>query len=264
MSRPAGFLSLLAVLGIVAGCAGGGAGDTPGSDSGPIIGEVGAPRERARIHTELASTYIQTGNLGVALSEARTAVAADSGYAPAYNVLGLVYMELHENAPAEQAFERSLRLNPDDADANHNYAWFLCENQREEESLHYFLRAVRNPLYAAPQKSYVLAAVCAERKNNDKDALEYLQRALRLDPNYLPALLNLAQLKYRLGNFDEARALIGRYNKLADPTAQSLWLALRIERKRGDYTAATTYANQLRRRFAGSKEYQEMQKGQFQ
>jgi type IV pilus assembly protein PilF len=106
--------------------------------------------------------------------------------------------------------------------------------------------------------------VCAQRKNNDRDALEYLQRALRLDPNYLPALLNLAQMKYRLGNLDEARALIGRYNKLADPSAQSLWLALRIERKLGDSAAATTYANQLRRRFAGSKEYQEMQKGQFQ
>lgn len=263
MSRPLHVLLGGVVLGIVAGCAGGGASDVPGIDSGPTIGQVGAPRERARIHTELASTYIQAGNLGVALAEARTAVAADSSYAPAYNALGLVYMDLHENDRAEAAFERSLRLSPDDADANHNYGWFLCQTRREEESLRYFLRAVRNPLYAEPQKSYVLAAVCAQRKNDDRDALEYLQRALRLDPNYLPALLNLAQLKYRLGNLDEARTLIGRYNKLVEPTAESLWLALRIERKLGDYTAATTYANQLRRRFAGSKEYQEMQKGQF-
>lgn len=252
------------VLGIVAGCAGSGPSDVPGTDTGPVIGEVGAPRERARIHTELASTYIQRGNLGVALSEARTAIAADSSYAPAYNVLGLVYVELHENEKAEDAFRRSLRLSPDDADANHNYGWFLCRNQREEESLRYFLHAVRNPLYAEPQKSYVLAGVCAMRIKHDRDALEYLQRALRIDPNYLPALLNLAQLKYRLGDLDEARTLIRRYNKLVEPTAESLWLALRIERRLGDYTAATDYANQLRRRFAGSKEYQEMQKGQFQ
>lgn len=233
-------------------------------DTGPTIGEVGPPRERARIHTELASTYLQAGNLGVALAEARTAVAADSSYAPGYNALGLVYMDLHENDQAETAFERSLRLSPGDADANHNYGWFLCQTGREEESLRYFLRAVRNPLYAEPQKSYVLAAVCAQRKHNDRDALEFLQRALRLDPNYLPALLNLAQLKYRLGNLDEARTLVGRYNRLVDPTAESLWLALRIERRLGDYTAAATYASQLRRRFAGSKEYQQMQKGQFQ
>jgi succinate dehydrogenase / fumarate reductase flavoprotein subunit len=42
---------------------------------------------------------------------------------------------LRENDLAEEAFERSLRLNPNDPDANHNFAWFLCENRREEESI---------------------------------------------------------------------------------------------------------------------------------
>src|SRR5439155_98792 len=96
----------------------------------PVIERFGemlnGARERARIHTELAGSYYQRGNLGVALAEARTAIAADSSYAPAYNVLGLVYSDLRENGEAEGAFERSLRLNPNDPDANHNYAWFLC------------------------------------------------------------------------------------------------------------------------------------------
>src|SRR5262249_35603626 len=103
-----------------------------------------------------------------------------------------------------------------------------------------------------------------QRKGNDKDALEYLQRALRLDPNYPPALIGLAQLRYRRGELDEARALTGRYNKIVDPTSESLWLPLRIERKLGDSSAIANYATQLRRRFPGSKEYQEMQKGQFE
>ena len=38
---------------------------------------------------------------------------------------------------------------------------------------------------------------------------------------------------------------------------------LRAERKLGDSVASTGYANQLRRRFPGSKEYQELQKGRF-
>jgi type IV pilus assembly protein PilF len=56
---------------------------------------------------------------------------------------------------------------------------------------------------------------------------------------------------------------VGRYNKIAEPSAESLWLALRIERKLGDSSATTSYANQLRRRFSGSKEYQDLQKGRF-
>ena len=43
----------------------------PPADSGQIIGEVGAPRERARVHTELASAYFERGNMGVALEELR-------------------------------------------------------------------------------------------------------------------------------------------------------------------------------------------------
>jgi len=39
---------------------------------------------------------------------------------------------------------------------------------------------------------------------------------------------------------------------------------LRIERKLGDRGAERTYATELRRRFAGSKEYQQLQKGSFE
>ena len=266
MNRRLCALGLLGWLAVLIGCAGGPlSGDLPGqADGGAVIGEKAGARERARIHTELANAYYQRGNLGVALSEARIATAADSGHAPAYSMLALVYWDLRENDLAEEAFERSLRLNPNDPDTNHNFAWFLCQNKREEESIRYFMVAIRHPLYAEPQKSYVMAAVCAQRKNNERDAQEYLERALRLDPNYYPALINLAQIKYRRGELDSARGLVGRYNKLAEPTAESLWLALRIERTLGDSSTVTSYANQLRRRFPGSKEYQDLQKGRFE
>jgi type IV pilus assembly protein PilF len=257
-----GVAALLAAIAL-GGCASNKIGDVPEADTGAVIGEQAPPRERARIHTELAGSYYQRGNLGVALSEARIAVAADSGYAPAYNLLGLVYSDLRETERADDAFQKSLSINPNDPDANHNYAWFLCENKREPESIRYFLLAVRYPLYATPQKSYTMAATCSLRMGNDKEAGEYLERALKLDANYTPALINLAQLKYRRGELDGARNLIGRYNKIAEPTSESLWLAVRIERRLGDSAASSSYANQLRRRFPGSKEYQDLQKGRF-
>jgi type IV pilus assembly protein PilF len=62
---------------------------------------------------------------------------------------------------------------------------------------------------------------------------------------------------------DEARTLVGRYNKLVRPSAESVWLALRIERKMGSRLAESGYASQLRRDFAGSPEYQALQRGDF-
>jgi type IV pilus assembly protein PilF len=248
---------------LVAACAGAPAPDGPSVDTGTIIGEVGDPRNRARAHTDLASAYFQRGNMGVALEELRVATAADPGYAPAHSMFGLVYMELREDSLAAQSFERALRLAPNDADINHNYGVFLCQTKREPDSIKYFMQAIRNPLYAAPWRSYSAAGVCTLRANNPKEAELYFERALRLEPDEPASLLHLGQIRYQQGKMEEARKLVSRHNKLAEPSAESLWLALRIERRSGERVAAQSYANQLRRRFPGSAEYQALQRGNF-
>jgi type IV pilus assembly protein PilF len=232
-------------------------------ETGTIVGEVGDPRNRARVHTELAALYFERGNMGVALEELRTAAAADPSYAPTHSMFGLVYMDLRENQLAEQSFERALKLSPNDADINHNYGWFLCQTKREEASIKYFLAAIRNPLYPTPWRSYQAAGTCTMRTNNLKDAEEFFQRALKMEPDEPTSLLHLGQIRYRQGKFDEARRLVSRFNKLLKPGPESLWLALRIERKLGERVAEQSFANQLRRQFPASPEYQQMQRGEF-
>jgi type IV pilus assembly protein PilF len=251
-----------AIAVLIAGCAGREAGPTT-ADNGTIAGDPGEPRNRARVHTELAAVYYERGTMGVALEELRQATAADSSYAPAYGLYGLVYMELKENTSAQDSFERGLRLAPSDPDINHNYGWFLCQTGREKDSVRYFLQAVKNPLYGAPWRSYSAAGVCSLRVNNTRDAEDYFQRALKLDADEPTSLLKLADIRYRQGNNEEARKLMARYNKIASPSAESLWLALRIERRMGQRVAEQSYANQLRRRFPGSAEYQSLQRGQY-
>jgi type IV pilus assembly protein PilF len=251
----------LLLLALLAGCAS--HSDAPTVETGTIVGEVGDPRNRAKAHTELGAMYYQRGAMAIALEELRVATAADSGYAPAYSMLGLVYMDLKENRLAEENFERALRLSPNDPDINHNYGSFLCNAGREKESIQYFVQALRNPLYATPWRSYSSAGICSLRSNNVRDAEEFLQRALKLEPDDPPSLLKLGQIRYAQGNVEEARRLVSRYNKLLPPSAESLWLALRIERKAGQRVAEQAYANQLRRRYPTSDEYQSLQRGKF-
>jgi type IV pilus assembly protein PilF len=237
--------------------------EAPSADTGTIVGEVGDPRNRARIHTELAAAYYQRGNMGVALEELRIAAVADPSYAPAHSMFGLVYMDLREQQLAQQSFERALQLSPNDADINHNYGWFLCQTKREPDSIKYFLQAIRNPLYATPSRSYSAAGVCTMRTQNTKDAEQFFERALKMEPDETSALLNLGQIRYQQGKMEEARRLVSRYNKLADPSAESLWLALKIERRSGARVAEQSYATQLRRRYPASPEYQALQRGKF-
>ena len=237
--------------------------EVPTTDTGTMTGEAGEPRNRARVHTELASLYYARGNMGVALEELRVATAADPSFAQAHSMFGLVYMDLRENQLARASFERALALAPGDPDINHNFGWFLCQTGHERDSVRYFMQAVKNPLYPTPWRSYSAAGICTLRTNNLKDAEDFFQRALRLEPDDPSALLQLGHIRYRQGNLEEARRLVVRFNKLITPNAESLWLALRIERKLGERVAEQSYANQLRRRFPASPEYQALQKGDF-
>lgn len=247
-------------------CAGGPSGQTSSTqniETASSAGEVGDARNRARIRTELAALYYGRGSMAVALEELRAAAAADPTYATTQSMFGLVYAELRENKLAQQHFELALKLAPNDPDINHNYGTFLCQTARESDSIKYFLQAIRNPLYPTPWRSYAAAGLCALRTDNLGDAEELTGRALRLEPNDPTALLVMGQVRYRQSRYEDARALVTRYNRLQEPTAESLWLALRVERRLGERLAENNYANQLRRRFPESREYQALQRGAF-
>ena len=235
----------------------------PTPPGGMIVGEVSDARNRARLHTELASAYYGRGSMAISLQELRTAVEADSSYAPAYSMFGLVYMQLRETRLAEENFERAISLSPNDSDINHNYGWFLCQNERAPDSIKYFLHAIRNPLYPTPWRSYAAAGVCSQRMKNERQAEEFFERALRLEPDEPSSLLQLGRIRYGQGNLKEARRLVSRFNQVVLPTAESLWLGVRIERRLGERVAERNYATELRRRYPGSPEHQALQRGQF-
>ena len=120
-------------------------------------GSAGTPQQvttraqaSARIHTELAAKYYELGQLGIALEELQTALQSEPDYAPAFNLRGLVRMELREYQQADEDFRHSLRLDSTDAEAHNNYGWFLCQRGKEKDGIAHFIAAVKNPLYQTP------------------------------------------------------------------------------------------------------------------
>jgi type IV pilus assembly protein PilF len=255
-------LGLVCVL--VAGCATKPAFDTELRPETATSGEETQARARARIHTELAASYYQLGNMGVALDEVRQAVQSDPTYGPAHNAAGLVYAALKRDSQAEASFQRALSINGLDSDANNNYGRFLCERKREQESIRYFMAAVQNPLYRTPERSYINAGICARRQGDAKAAAGYFRQALQVRPNQPQALFNLAELEYEARNYDAARGHMNLLMRVAQPNAEALWLAVRIERTLGDVASAASYAQQLRKNFPDSKEARALGAGRFE
>lgn len=236
-------------------------GGTSLSDSGSA---GSASENRARVHTELGLAYFQAGRMAVALDEGGVALAADPKYAPAYNLLGLVHMFLRETAKARMNFEKGLSLAPGDPEINNNYGWFLCQSGQVREALPYFMVAVKNPLYQTPTKPYFNAGLCALKIQDDEAAEDYFSKAVMADAQNVQAIYRLAELRYRHGKLFDAQRLIQEVLRISQPDPAAIWLALRIERKLGNRSAETGFANQLRWKFQGTPEYQAMTQGKFE
>lgn len=248
-------LLLWSVLLFLAGCAG--SGQRAGMDQAKNV------NASARVHTELAGMYYERAQLGVALGELELALHADSNYAPAYNVRGLVNLALREYKEAEQDFQQSLRLDKNDSEAHNNYGWFLCQRGREKESISHFMAAIKNPLYGTPERAYLNAGVCAKKSGDNKDAEEFLQRALLVQPGLAEAMLPLAELSFANGDYVMAKKYFAGYSEKADNlTAGQLWLAVRIERKVGDRNSEASYSMQLRKRYPDARETQLLTSGE--
>ena len=232
-----------------------------GPETAPAVDT--SARTRARVHTELAASYFELGNMAVALDEIKEALRADPRYGPAQNVAGLVYAQLKEDRLAEDAFRAALDINPSDSDAHNNYGRFLCERKQEKEAVRHFLLAVRNPLYATPERSWVNAGMCARRSGDSAGAESFFQQALKLRPGQPQALYQMADLSYARRDYVGAKGYLTRFTQVATATAEVLWLGVRVERRLGDRSSEASYALQLRNRFPNSAEARALLAGKY-
>lgn len=260
-------LPVLACLGtLLGGCAVPLSPSETGKIERPVVDQPANTdaRRKAKIHVELGQAYFQVGRYGVALDEAHAAVAFDSGYAPAYQLMGMVHMFLEENSVAAANFEHALRLAPGDPEIMNSYGWFLCSAGNERAGIEQLTAAARNPYYQTPTRAYANAGLCQLRLKNDAAAEIQFQRALEADNGNAQALFHLADITYRRGAFEASKRYLAALHQGGEPTSESLWLAIRVEHRLGDRAAEASYVQQLRRRFPGSPEYQAFMQGLYQ
>jgi type IV pilus assembly protein PilF len=221
-------------------------------------------QKRARIRLELASAYYSQGQTNTALDELKQALAADPNSAEAYNLRGLIYTTLNDDALAEESFRRALQLNARDGSAMHNYAWFLCQRRRFAEADRMFEQAVGQPQYRGVTVTLLAQGVCQSRAGRPADAEKTLLRSYELDPGNPATAVNLADLFYKKGEYERARFYVRRVNNSPElSNAETLWLAARIENRLGNRQGASDLGAQLRSRYPRSREAAAFEQGRF-
>jgi type IV pilus assembly protein PilF len=253
--------ALLAGALTVAGCATSQA--EPGRDS--VVTEFDEPesRKRARLRMELAVGYFEQGKTNVALDELKQVIAIDPSYPDAYNLRGLIYMQLNDPRLAEDSLRRAVVLNPGDANTLHNLAWLECQQRRFDEADHTFEQALARPLYPQRAKTLMTQGLCQARGGKRDVAEHTLAKAYELDAGNPIVGYNLANLLFARGDMPRAQFYIRRLNNTDLANSETLWLGIKVERKLGDKLAMAQLADQLKKRFPRSREMASLEKGSF-
>jgi type IV pilus assembly protein PilF len=219
---------------------------------------------RARARMELASAYFSRGQLETALDEVKLAMQSKPDLAEAHNLRGLIYASLGDLGLAESSFKRALQLQPRDADALHNYGWFLCQQQRFKEAIVQFEAALVVPQYRGTSRTLAARGLCQAQSGQWLEAEGSLMRSYELDAGNPSTAMNLAEVLYRRADYERARFYVARVNvRQESANAQSLWLAARIENKLGNVARVNEFGEQLKSRFPNAPEVKLYERRRF-
>jgi type IV pilus assembly protein PilF len=127
-------------------------------------------RQRAMRRLSLATAYYEQNQNEVALQEVRAALQIDPQFADAYSLLGLIHQREQAPALAQQSFEQAVTLASKPpvraaelAAIQHNYGWFLCEQNHFAPAHAQFERALSEPLYRQADKTRQAMVLCQNR-----------------------------------------------------------------------------------------------------
>jgi len=208
----------------------------------------------AAINTELGLAYLIKGSYEQSLAKLKKAISQDPDNSKPYSYIAELYRRLNENELAEEYFHKALEIDPNDSSINNNYGAFLCANKKYNEAFKYFKVALKNPVYSGRGQVYENIGICSQTQGNIKIARDNYVQAVSIDPSLGKSLLAIAQLDFDDQKIESAQKYMRYYNKVARPTAESLWLDILIAKRNNDTKTIKSLSWSLNKRFPDSKE----------
>ena len=200
----------------------------------------------AKAHAGIATVYSMLGNFNFALPteawpEAKAAVARalalDEHLAEAHaHAASVAFWYDWDWVAAEAGFNRVLSLNPGDAFTHGNYAWFLLNRRRFDESLHEIGVAIRlDPLMPLFYGWSVGLHTAVGRYD---DALSMFARAVEIEPHFELPYFHAGLAYMFKGNLDKAEETLKAASRITVHPGWAEGLLAMVQRIRGDHEGA--------------------------
>ena len=218
--------------------------------------------ERVAAWNDVAREYIQNGQYEQAKRPLKRALEINPKAGESLALLAFVFQSQQEDDIADSYYRQALYQDGDNATINNNYGIFLLLQRRYAEACPTLAIAAADPLYGQRTQALENLAACYKAAGQAAQSEATYRQVLRVDPNSPRAMLELAELALARGDSATSWELFDRFgnlvrNRVAEHTAQSLWLGVRLSRLAEDASRASTYALLLKSSFPQSREYQQ-------
>lgn len=214
-------------------------------------------------YIQLGLAYTQKGEYEVARQDFQKALAINSDSAGALAGMGLLYQIQDEPDLAEESFQKALHADPSYTRGRTFYGAFLYSQGRYQDCYDQFSRAAQDFNFTDRSLIYTNLGRCAEKIGRTDEAIDAFRKSLGINRQNIPTLLGLTQALVDANRYTEARHYDQQMNDLINaspsihPSAESLWVSIRIAHHFQDADREASLALLLGNLYPKSKEYKQ-------
>lgn len=199
--------------------------------------------------------YLQLGEPQEARRHLTRAIELNDDSAEAHNALSLLYKYEGDVEREQDHLKKALRADSDYGPARNNYGAFYLAQGDFRRALAQFKKAADITSYSGRGVAYENMGRAYLALEQDNEALDAFNKALRLNPAGLGPLLELAELYLKQGDARAAGRYYDRYAEMVQPqSARGLWVGIRITAAREDRDAQASYELALQNLYPDSRE----------
>ena len=221
---------------------------------GPKSANSENPEAASQQHIKLALKYIGSDNRDLARVHLEKAAKYRSRSAQLFNAYALLYQREQEFKLAEEYFAKALARDKSYTLARYNFAAFLYNQGRLAEAREEIKLVSEDLGYERRAQAFYILGLTQKRMGDSPQALESFEKATQLSSGFPAPFLEAAELYYQQQNYPLSKLALDRFRQLSAPTAQSLWLAVRVEERFGNRDKAASEGLKLKNLFPYSKE----------
>jgi type IV pilus assembly protein PilF len=212
------------------------------------------PKEAAKANVQLGVEYLRQGELARAKEKLERAEKQDPKNSDVYWAKASLFEAMNQPKEADHSYQKAMSLAPQKAELMNTYAVFLCKQGEVERAVPMFEKVIADKLYPTPYAAAANAGTCLRGDKRNADAQRFFERAIAMRPNFVDAVVGLADLQVTEGNLVGAAKTVSNYILTGNKSADVLQVAVRTSVAQKDCPAAANYARLLRRDFPNSSQ----------